>query len=392
MIVTAEPQRTPADFAVHPGKSAGRVHPEDCDQPVTVTTRPYSPFEIDRRRVLQSTAFRRLMYKTQVFVTHVHDHFRTRLTHTLEVAEIARRLAVALGANEVLAETIALAHDLGHPPFGHAGEAALSDLMRDHGGFEHNAQSLRIVDYLEHPFPQYRGLNLTFEVREGLVKHETAYDQPDQGAPPDPSVADLLATGPHPSIEGQIASLADWLAYDCHDLEDALGIQLVHEDDLTPLRLWAQAAEPVRSRFPNANLPAVRRPILNALADSLINDAIAESRRRIEAAGATSPDDVRQTPEPLVAVSSTVEPALHEWEAFLRQKVYRHPRLVEMDSQARDIVTDVVNAYLSDPALLPERFAARIDGSSLERVVCDYVAGMTDRFCRRQHARLAGDQ
>jgi dGTPase len=369
-----------ADYAVADGHSAGRVHAEATPAPGR------GPFEIDRTRVLQTTAFRRLTYKTQVFVTHEHDHFRTRLTHTLEVAEIARRLAATLGVNQVLAETIALAHDLGHPPFGHAGEAALNELMRDHGGFEHNAQSLRIVDYLEHPFPPFRGLNLTFEVREGLAKHETAYDHP---VIHDPAVADLLTTGPQPSIEGQIASLADRLAYDCHDLEDALGAGLIEEGDLVGVELWCRVAEPVRRQYPNAGLPAVRRPILDALADTLIDDAAADSHRRIKAGQVRSPDDVRRLPEPLVGVSPTLAPALQEWDAFLRDRVYQHPRLVEMDRRAGQIVADVANAYRRDPSLLPARFAGRIPESGVERVVCDYVAGMTDRFCRHEHERLS---
>ncbi len=358
---------------------------------LTATYPPRTPFQIDRQRVLQTTAFRRLMYKTQVFLTQEHDHFRTRLTHTLEVAEIARRLAVALRANEVLAETIALAHDLGHPPFGHAGEAALNDLMADHGGFEHNAQSLRIVDYLEHPFPPFRGLNLTLEVREGLIKHESLYDRPHRATDVDPTLADLIARGPHPTIEGQIASLADRLAYDCHDLEDALGAELIGEPDLAPLALWAEAAGPVREQYPQASLPAIRRPILDALADTLIHDAVAETKRRLAAGGIRSPDDVRRCPNPVVAVSPTVETALAEWESFLRDRVYRHERLQEMDAHARRVVTDVANALLRNPDKLPGRFAARVNDLGLHRTICDYVAGMTDRFCQTERDRLLAD-
>jgi len=361
--------------------SAGRVHPEPEDQ--------FSPpFQRDRRRVLQSTAFRRLEYKTQVFVAHEHDHFRTRLTHTLEVAEITRRLAVALQVNETLAETIALAHDLGHPPFGHAGEATLNELMRDHGGFEHNAQSLRIVDYLEHPFPPFRGLNLSFEVREGLAKHHTLYDQPDKTAKVDQAMGKLLASGRYPSIEGQIASLADRLAYDCHDLEDAFGADLIAESDLASVALWSQAADAIRQQHPDRPLAAVRRPVLDALLDHLLDDTIRETASRVEAAGVASVDGVRQASAAMVALSGTTKAQLAELETFLLHHVYRHHRLVQMDAEAREIVSDVFTAYRRRPDSLPPRFAARMAETSLHRVVCDYVAGMTDRFCRRQRDRL----
>jgi len=370
-----------ADYAVRDDRSAGRPHREPDES-------ARSPFARDRQRVVQSTAFRRLQYKTQVFVAHEHDHFRTRLTHTLEVVEIARRLATALQVNEALAETVALAHDLGHPPFGHAGETTLNELMADHGGFEHNVQSLRIVDYLEHPFPPFRGLNLSFEVREGLAKHETIYDKPSATAADDPTLADLLATGPFPSIEGQIASLADRLAYDCHDLEDAVGAGLIVESDLAGVELWHVAADPVRRLNPDANLYAVRRPILNALTDLLVCDAVAETRRRIQAAAVASVDDVRNAGAQLVAQSASIESQLAELDTFLRNRVYKHPRLIEMDRHAAEIVTEVFTAYAREPATLPPRFAARIADAGPHRVVCDYVAGMTDRFCRNERDRL----
>ena len=368
-------------YAVHDDASAGRLHPEPEDP-------GRSPFARDRQRVLQSTAFRRLEYKTQVFVSHEHDHFRTRLTHTLEVAEIARRLAVMLRLNEPLAETIALAHDLGHPPFGHAGEAALNKLMANHGGFEHNAQSLRIVDYLEHPFPPFRGLNLSFEVREGLAKHVTAYDHPAQGKDDGPAVADPIATGPSPSLEGQIASLADRLAYDCHDLEDALGAGLIDETNLAEVEVWAEAAAPIREQYPDLSLHAVRRPILNALTDMLLDDAAGETRRRIEATAIATVDDVRRSPAALVSLPETVHLKLAEFESFLRDRVYHHERLVQMDRQAGRTITAVFNAFAGNPDALPPRFTARIPEAGLHQVVCDYVAGMTDRFCQAEHDRL----
>jgi len=371
----------PAPYAVREAASRGRVHPQPED-PMR------SAFARDRERVLQSTAFRRLEYKTQVFMTREHDHFRTRLTHTLEVAELARRLAVALRVNESLAEVIALAHDLGHPPFGHAGEAALNRLMRDHGGFEHNVHSLRVVDFLEHPFPPFRGLNLSYEVREGLAKHETAYDRPGEAVGRAPALTELFASGTHGTVEGQIASLADRLAYDCHDVEDALGAGLIDERALSQTALWRQAAAPIRGEYPNLSLPAVRRPILNALADMLVFDAISETLRRIAEQGIRTPDDVRRAPDPVVALPDPANGALVEFEALLLGRVYRHERLAEMDARAAGTVAAVFGAYLEEPGRLPPRFARRTDREGVHRVVCDYVAGMTDRFCERERLRL----
>lgn len=374
-----------APYAVTSEKSRGRQHSEP---PSAGPSR--SPFAVDRQRVVQSTAFRRLEYKTQVFVVREHDHFRTRLTHTLEVAELARRLAAALGANEVLAETISLAHDLGHPPFGHAGETALNEIMAEHGGFEHNAQSLRIVDYLEHPFPEYRGLNLSFEVREGLAKHETAYDRPSHGGSVDASTDDVLAADRQPTLEGQVASLADRLAYCCHDLEDALAAGLVGEADLAGQELWTMSADPVRSRYPHAKLPAVRRPVLNAMGDHLVNQAVWFTLERIKDAGVESVEDVRAADAALVGLPTQTERVLQRWEQFLLTRVYRHKRVAEKDEAGKRTVRGLFDAYLADPSALPPRFAARISHSSAHRVVCDYVAGMTDRYCRRENERLLG--
>ncbi len=370
-----------ATYAVHDLLPGQRRHVEE---PVSDRT----PFSVDRQRVIQSTAFRRLEYKTQVFVTQEHDHFRTRLTHTLEVAEAARRLAVALQMNEVLAETIALAHDLGHPPFGHAGEAALNELLHEHGGFEHNAQSLRVVDYLEHPFPPFRGLNLTFEVREGLAKHETIYDHPDRVDRPKEQSDDPASGGSNPSIEGQIASLADRLAYDCHDLEDALGAGLIDEKELAGVRLWTDAAAPIRNQFPELGLPAVRRPILNNLMDTLVADAVSRTQQAINQAAIETVADVRQNEQPVVALSPEIESDLQALESFLLEHVYRHERLVAMDKKAREIVAGVVKCYWDKPQNLPSRYATRIEELGLARVVTDYVSGMTDRFCEHESRRL----
>ncbi len=359
-------------YAVTAANSRGRDHAEQIPQNA-------DPFAIDRQRVLHSAAFRRLEFKTQVFVVGEHDHFRTRLTHTLEVASIARRLCVGLQVNVAVGELIALTHDLGHPPFGHAGETALRDLMKDHGGFEHNAQSLRVIEYLEHPYPPYRGLNMTYEVRESLAKHCTIYDKP--GSHP-------LADGTRAPVEGQIANLADRLAYDCHDLEDAIGAELIGESDLADVHLWAAAIAGQRRQYPDLPLAAIRRPVLDALEAAMLADIAATSRTRITVAKLKTLDDVRQAGLDVVAFSESMESRVRELEAFLREKVYRHPRLIRMDNKAVRFVTRLFEAYLAEPKLLPPRFAARIADQGAHRVICDYVAGMTDSFAQAEYSKL----
>ncbi len=374
------PATTPAlaPYCVNPRESGNRLHSEP----------PFSDdaFAVDRRRILAATAFRRLQHKTQVFVDVEHDHFRSRLTHTLEVADIARRIAVALGANERLCEAIALAHDLGHPPFGHAGESALQHCMREHGGFEHNVHTLRVVDELEHPFPEFHGLNLTFEVREGIIKHQSTFDHP-QAPDADLAVAPLIAAGPRATVEGQIASVADRLAYNCHDLEDALGADLIREADLAGVAAWADAAAPVRAKHPTLATPAVRRPILANLIDRLITDVVAESLRRLAAAPIDNVSAVRHAGRDMVAFSSSIEAILVQIEEFLRDRVYQCPIVVAADSDARSVVQDLFDVFLANSDRLPPRFASRVSNQGHHRVICDYVAGMTDRFCRAEHAR-----
>jgi len=359
-------------YAVTAKNSRGREHRETFLPNV-------DPFAVDRQRVLHSTSFRRLEYKTQVFVVGEHDHFRTRLTHTLEVASIARRLCVALQVNVSVGELIALTHDLGHPPFGHSGEAALAELMSEHGGFEHNAQSLRVIEYLEHPYPPFRGLNATYEVRESLAKHCTIYDTP--GHHP-------LADGTHAPIEGQIANLADRLAYDCHDLEDGIGAGLIDEHQLLATSLWDEAITEPRRRYPDLPFAAIRRPVLDRLEDLLLQDIVSESRRRIRQARIETIDDVRRCGRDLVGFSEAMTPRVAELEAFLKKNLYHHPRLVRMDNKARRFVQRLFEAYLAEPRLLPPRFARRIDEQPAPRVICDYVAGMTDSFIQAECKRL----
>ncbi len=359
-------EHTLAPYAVRSAHSRGRKHPEP-DDPLR------GPFELDRHRIIESTAFRRLEHKTQVFAPSHHDHFRTRLTHTLEAAQIARCLAVALRANEALAEAITLAHDLGHPPFGHAGETALNEAMAHHGGFNHNAHSLRVVDYLEHPFPAFRGLNLTVETLAGLRMHATRYDVPDtatDGA----------------SVEAQIASVADRVAYNCHDLEDAIGAGFVGLADLDGIVLWRQSFDRTVGDAVVKTIHAVRRPVLDAVLDGLLGGIVATSR--VSLAAVPSPDQVPPVPIPLVVLPATADGQLRELEHFLSDRVYHHFEVVRMDAKGRAMIHALFNAYRRDPTALPPRFAARIDDQGPERVVCDYIAGMTDRFCVAEHDRL----
>ncbi len=380
MSIAESERPTLMPFAVQKERTRGRAHPrsEAGDD---------DPFELDRYRILTCTAFRRLMHKTQVFIGD-GDHFRTRLTHTLEVVAQAERLARLLGLNDRLAGAIGLAHDLGHAPFGHAGEKALNDLMKDHGGFEHNLQSLRVVDYLEHPFPAFRGLNLTYEVREALVKHQTRYDKPQPHRRADPKLAQLIESGPQCSLEGQVANLADAVAYTLHDIEDGLGAGVLDEESLAASGLWREAAEPVRRSHPDASILALRRPIIDRIAARLAEDAAATSRGRIDAAGVRHVDDVRKTGQALIGFSTDVQRMLDELQSVLIEHVYRNHRVVRMDAKAGRLIRQVFEVYTAEPRLVPERFRSRITEQGLHRVVCDYVAGMTDRFLQREHERL----
>ncbi len=367
-----------APYAVSEDATAGRVHGEAGED-------DGRPFARDRNRIIVCTAFRRLQYKTQVFAFDEHDHFRSRLTHTLEVAQIARRLAAALQVNEELAEAIALAHDLGHPPFGHAGEQALAERMAEHGGFEHNAQTLRVVDYLEHPYPPFRGLNLTFEVREGIIKHVSRYDRPDKSTDA-PDVAPLMEVGPAPTLEAQLVSVADRIAYDCHDIEDALGADLITDRDLDDVALWRDAEGAVRDRHPTANIHAIRRPILDRLVSTLIADCVDATAARV--AGLADVKAVRHMPSALVDFSDSLTTLVRKLEDFLRARFYKHDRLARTDARARDHVGRLFDAYLKHPRKLPDRFASRVDTQAPHQVICDYIAGMTDRFCRDASDRL----
>ncbi len=367
-------RRRLAPCAVTEPHSGGRAFDEPPDAYRTC-------FQRDRDRIVHCAAFRRLDFKTQVFVPHEQDHFRTRLTHTIEVAQVGRVLARALALNEDLVEAVALAHDLGHPPFGHAGEEALAELMAGHGGFEHNRQSLRVVDYLEHPYPAFRGLNLTRAVRECIARHETSYDHPAGDEFDDEGLAPL---------EGQVVDLADQIAYTSADLDDALAAGWLSVDGLGGLALWRRAWEEAQAEYAGARPIHLRiRAAKNVLA-LMANDAVATTATLIDAHGVKSVDDVRSLGAKLAAFSDGLAPAVRDMQAFLLEHVYRDPRSLEQDEAGRGAVGELFTAYVADASRLPERYRKRVARDGLHRVACDYVAGMTDRFCRAEHARICG--
>jgi dGTPase len=319
-------------------------------------------------------------FKTQVFVPHEHDHFRTRLTHTLEVAQVARTLGRALHLNEDLVEVVALAHDLGHPPFGHAGEKALDSLMAHHGRFEHNRHALRVVDHLEHPYPDFRGLNLTHVVRECLAKHETRYDTP---------ICDDFDTSLRAPLEGQLVDLADSIAWTTADLEDSLSAGWIDREGLGNLALWRRAWGRTERAFPSARPIHKQIRACKGVLAAMADDVLAETRRRIFDWKLRTPDDVRRAPDRAVSFSPGFDEEVTQLQTFLLDRVYRHPDSREHDRRAQEIVRAVFEAFVSDPDLLPSRYRARVAGDGLHRVVCDYVAGMTDRFCRQEHERVS---
>jgi len=361
-----------APYAVRSGDSRGREHAEP--------EHPYrTVFARDRGRTVHCTAFRRLEYKTQVFINHEGDHFRTRLTHTMEVAQIGRTITRALNLNEDLAEAIALAHDIGHTPFGHSGEVALSTLMAGHGGFEHNAHGLRVVECLEHPYEAFPGLNLSYEVREGMAKHHTQHDTPvGRGFEPDRQA----------TLEAQVVDLADAVAYDSHDLDDGLAAGMIAGNDLTHLRLWRRAAEHEAGRAGRqADSPSPRR-VVKALIDFEVTDILNTTRNRLEDANLSSVEDVRNQDCRLVAFSEDLADAKKELEDFLTERIYGHHRVARMMSKARRFLEELFRAYTDNERLMPPAHQARVETDGKERAVCDYIAGMTDRFAQSEYLKL----
>ena len=360
-----------APYAQISGESAGRRHPE-----------PPHPhrlaYERDRARIIHSRAFRRLERKTQVFLNGTGDHLRTRLTHTIEVASISRTIARALGLNEDLTEAIALAHDLGHPPFGHSGEEVLDELMRPHGGFDHNVQSLRIVELIEQKYPRFPGLNLSFEVLEGLQKHAAFYDPPSRNGERHPS----------PSLEAQIANLADEITYYSHDLDDGLDFQLISAAQLSKLEVWTPSFEDVRGHFPRLRGRDLNSYVIRSIIDRQVQDVIATSARAIAKSGVQSVEEVRRRARPLIRYSASLLRANRKLRRFLYANLYFHPRVAEVNQRACRLLREVFDAYLAKPALLGKATATRIEKDGLHRAVCDYLSGMTDRYLLEEHARL----
>jgi len=358
-------------WAVRSGESRGRVHPEPAHSHRT-------DFQRDRDRIVHSRAFRRLEYKTQVFVYHEGDHHRNRLTHTLEGSQIARTLARALRLNEDLAEAVALAHDLGHTPFGHAGERALHELMRNDGGFDHNRQSLRIVDLLEDRYPDFRGLNLTDETREGILKHGCHWEHPVR-------VPELAA---HPSLEAQVADAADEVAYLNHDLDDGLRSGLLALEQLSEVALWRDAYARAESRLGGASGRVLQAQTIRTLIDQLVRDLIEATAARIEGTGVGSVADVRASEIRLVGYSPALEMPKRELKRFLYDNLYFHPRVLAMSDRGAAILADLFKVLRNDPAILPRHVQARFEADGEARATADYVAGMTDRFAIGEHDRL----
>lgn len=363
-----------APYAAHSGRSAGRRHPEP-------PAAPRSEFQRDRDRIVHSTAFRRLEYKTQVFINHEGDLFRTRLTHSLEVAQIGRTCARALGLDEDLTETLALAHDLGHTPFGHVGQDVLNELMAEHGGFEHNLQSLRVVDRLEQKYAEFEGLNLTFEAREGILKHCAKKNAERLG-----DLGRRFLEGRQPSLEAQIVNLADEIAYNNHDVDDGLRSGLIGLAQLEEVAIFARHLGTVRSLYPSLTDRRLIHETVRRMINTLVVDLLEQTRRNLAAHGPRSLDDVRACP-PLAAFSPEIRAEALELKRFLFQNLYRHYRVVRMSEKASRLIREMFRAFTTEPRLLPPEHRARAD-ADLHRAVCDYIAGMTDRFAIREHKRL----
>ena len=340
-----------------------------------------SEFQRDRDRIIHSAAFRRLEYKTQVFVNHEGDLFRTRLTHSIEVAQIGRSIARRLGLNEDLVEAVSLAHDLGHTPFGHAGQEALNDCMREHGGFEHNLQSLRVVDVLEERYAAFNGLNLCFETREGILKHCSRENAAQLG-----DVGERFLNDQRPNLEAQLANLADEIAYNNHDVDDGLRSGLLTLEQLNSVPLFARHLEEVRHAHPGLAERRVVHETVRRMINTLVTDLIRQTEVNIRQHAPRNVEEVRSAPL-LVAFSPEMQEQNRELKAFLRIHLYRHYRVMRMTAKARRIIGDLFHAFVEDPRLLPPQFNPVAD-SERARAVADYIAGMTDRYAIREHRRI----
>jgi dGTPase len=360
-----------APYAIHAKDSKGRKYPES--EPSFRTC-----FQRDRDRILHTSAFRRLEYKTQVFINYEGDYYRTRLTHTLEVTQIGRTLARALGANEDLVESICMAHDMGHPPFGHSGETTLNQLMKNDGGFNHNHHSYRIVTEIEKRYPEFPGLNLSWEVLEGIVKHETEYDKTD-ALEFDPKLRGHL--------EAQITNVADELAYTSHDLDDGLRSGMITPEMLQGIELWDMVLEDFGSK--TCNLDELKRhQIIRELVGLEVNSMIYDSMERIQKSGVKTPMELQSLPYNVVGFDDPMKNRNRTLKDFLFTNMYRHYRVVRMQKKAERVLTELFNAYLQEPSMLPPQFQVLLESKGKAQTICDYLAGMTDRFAVDEYQRL----
>ncbi|MBI1912363.1 MAG: deoxyguanosinetriphosphate triphosphohydrolase [Deltaproteobacteria bacterium] len=364
-----------APYAAKSIETKGRRHPEP-EHPFR------TPFQRDRDRIIHCNAFRRLEYKTQVFVFHEGDHYRTRLTHTIEVAQISRTIARALLLNEDLAEAIALAHDLGHPPFGHSGEKVLNELMKDNGGFEHNGHSLRIVEELERRYPGFDGLNLTYEVREGIVKHSSEHDRPGVNSEYDKEKSGCL--------EAQIVDIADEIAYNNHDLDDGLSSEMLEPAKLKGVELWQEHFEKAQAKYPDLDFKILKYQTVIGIINAQVTDLVKTIFDTIEAEGIRTIEDIRVRKQIIARFSPEMEKKNRQLKKFLLDNLYRHHRVERMAYKAERIIQELFKVYLKTPKLLPPRVNSLIDksGKDKHRVVCDYIAGMTDRFALDEFKKL----
>ncbi len=380
------PPRAP--YAEDPAKSRGRQHAGE-------ESRTRTPFARDRDRIIHCTAFRRLKEKTQVFVAHEGDHYRTRLTHSLEVAQIARSISTALGLDNDLAETIALAHDLGHPPFGHAGEDQIDDSMKPFGGFDHNVQTFRVVAKLEHRYPDFEGLNLTWETLEGVIKHNgpvtEKLSRPSWNMVKQFDASYDLKLGTWASAEAQVAAIADDIAYNNHDVDDGLQAGLFQLNELLDVPLIGPILHGVRAERPDLDDRLTRLEAVRRMIGAMIDDVMGETLRRARESGVASADDVRALGHALVAFSPDMNEDLARLRAFLMERMYRHWKVNRTRSQARRIIAEMFSLFMAEPEVMPSEWFARSqnrDEAGRARVVCDYIAGMTDRYAIEEHRKL----
>jgi dGTPase len=374
-----------APYAANDKHSRGRLY----DEPSPAYR---SEYQRDRDRIVHSAAFRRLEYKTQVFVNHEGDLFRTRLTHSIEVAQIGRSIARSLSLNEDITEAIALAHDLGHTPFGHTGQDELNECMKQHGGFEHNLQSLRVVDVLEERYAEFPGLNLTFETREGILKHCSDREAKKLG-----ELGERFLQKKEPGAEAQLVNLADEIAYNNHDVDDGLRYGLIELDELHEIKLFAEQYDEVQRRYPDISKRRRIHEIIRRIINRMVVDLVENSQRRLADAGVSSPDEVRNTPRNLIAYSEEVREQTLELKRFLRNSLYNHYRVRRMSLKSANIIRQLFDVFMNDIRLLPLQYQEKIateahERNTLEagraRIIADYIAGMTDRYAIAEHARL----